>query len=307
MRRAVVITACLLAGGACKRSVEPAVVTPPATGALRVDSAALGRSMAQVVEKQKRCAAAAERPVTLQEELDFGAAMAIALLGELPPRPERDLSAVQVNLNLLGKALASGAGRDALPWTFVAVDSPAVASFSAPGGFVFVTTGLLELVENEAQLAGVLALHIAHVSLRHDVPRLRKAEHAACVGQAAAADVELGGLPVAGAPFDLRDAGANPQLMRWVAGRAALAGGYTPAEERAAARLASQLVAFACYDPREAAAFFAKLPSPPQPDGGLAMPHLDRAAFAAAVAELDVASFRVSAPPSPAALLLKKK
>ena len=52
-------------------------------------------------------------------------------------------------------------------WTFGILESEEVNAFCAPSGFIFVTSGLLKAVQNEDELAGVLAHEIAHVSLRH--------------------------------------------------------------------------------------------------------------------------------------------
>lgn len=63
--------------------------------------------------------------------------------------------------------LARISHRPALPWQFKVMDSPVVNAFAAPGGYVFVTRGLLAAVNDEAELAGVLAHEIGHVTARH--------------------------------------------------------------------------------------------------------------------------------------------
>ena len=64
----------------------------------------------------------------------------------------------------MGKNLASRSTRPTLQWTFGVLDSEVVNAVSAPGGYVFVTRGLLKRVSNEAALAGVLSHEIAHVT-----------------------------------------------------------------------------------------------------------------------------------------------
>jgi predicted Zn-dependent protease len=61
------------------------------------------------------------------------------------------------------------------PFTFTVLDSPAVNAFSLPGGHVFVTRGLLALVGNEAELAGVLGHEIGHITAHHAESRERRA------------------------------------------------------------------------------------------------------------------------------------
>jgi predicted Zn-dependent protease len=52
--------------------------------------------------------------------------------------------------------LAKQSQRPNLPWHFTIVDSPAVNAFALPGGFIYITRGILPYLDNEAQLAGVL-------------------------------------------------------------------------------------------------------------------------------------------------------
>jgi peptidase M48-like protein len=67
-------------------------------------------------------------------------------------------------LNVVGKNLASRSTRPTLQWTFGVLDSEVVNAVSAPGGYVFVSRGLLKRVSNEAALAGILSHEIAHVT-----------------------------------------------------------------------------------------------------------------------------------------------
>ena len=69
-------------------------------------------------------------------------------------------------LNVVGKNVAARSSRPTLQWTFGVLDSEVVNAVSAPGGYVFVTRGLLRRVNNEAALAGVLSHEIAHVTHR---------------------------------------------------------------------------------------------------------------------------------------------
>ena len=67
----------------------------------------------------------------------------------------------------IGERIASVSHRPRLPWTFAVVDSPAVNAFALPGGFVYVTRGLLAHIGDEAELAGVLGHEVGHVAARH--------------------------------------------------------------------------------------------------------------------------------------------
>jgi predicted Zn-dependent protease len=70
--------------------------------------------------------------------------------------------------------LAQSSPRPALPWQFVVLDTEGVNAFAAPGGFVHVTKGLLGMLKSEAELAGVLAHEIVHVTEKHTVNAIQK-------------------------------------------------------------------------------------------------------------------------------------
>lgn len=72
----------------------------------------------------------------------------------------------------LGSKLAQTSERPNLPWTFRVVDDPTVNAFALPGGFIYVTRGLLTYVKNEAELSGVIGHEIGHVTAQHSVHRM---------------------------------------------------------------------------------------------------------------------------------------
>lgn len=67
----------------------------------------------------------------------------------------------------IGDRLAAESDWTSLPWTFRVLDSPTVNAFAVPGGYVYVTRGILSHMNSEAELAGVLGHEIAHVTGRH--------------------------------------------------------------------------------------------------------------------------------------------
>jgi beta-barrel assembly-enhancing protease len=85
--------------------------------------------------------------------------------------PESGKNAVSAHVAVVGKNLAQFSARPDLPWVFGVVENDAAHAFSAPGGYVFVSTGLLRKMTNEAQLAGVLAHEISHV-VRKDMLKI---------------------------------------------------------------------------------------------------------------------------------------
>jgi predicted Zn-dependent protease len=81
---------------------------------------------------------------------------------------------VQEYVARIGERLASDSDRPNLPWTFRVVDDPVVNAFALPGGFIYVTRGILTHMDSEAELAGVLGHEIGHVNARHSVNQMSK-------------------------------------------------------------------------------------------------------------------------------------
>lgn len=73
----------------------------------------------------------------------------------------------------VGKALAAHVSRKGIVYEFHVIESPMVNAFALPGGQVVVFTGLLNLVESEAELAAVMGHEIAHVDARHCIERFQ--------------------------------------------------------------------------------------------------------------------------------------
>ena len=67
----------------------------------------------------------------------------------------------------IGRRLAKTSERPQLPWHFTVVDQPVVNAFAVPGGFIYITRGILAYLDSEAQLVGVLGHEIGHVTARH--------------------------------------------------------------------------------------------------------------------------------------------
>src|SRR4029450_13811692 len=71
--------------------------------------------------------------------------------------------------------LAKLSERPALPWHFAVVDVPAVNAFALPGGYIYITRGILPFLDSEAQLAGVVGHEIGHVTARHAAQQYTRA------------------------------------------------------------------------------------------------------------------------------------
>ena len=75
----------------------------------------------------------------------------------------------------IGGRLAHHAGRPGLRYTFTVLNTPTVSAFAVPGGYIYVTRGLIALANSEAELAGVLAHEIGHIVARHTAQRYSRA------------------------------------------------------------------------------------------------------------------------------------
>jgi predicted Zn-dependent protease len=78
-----------------------------------------------------------------------------------------DDPALQRYVDDIGQQLARASHRPNLPWSFTIVDSPAINAFALPGGYIYLTRGILAYLDDEAELAGVLGHEIGHVTARH--------------------------------------------------------------------------------------------------------------------------------------------
>ncbi len=77
---------------------------------------------------------------------------------------------------LVGTAVAMASSKPNLPWNFIVLDTDAVNAFAAPGGFVHITRGALALIQDEAELAGVLGHEIIHVTEQHTIRAIQKSK-----------------------------------------------------------------------------------------------------------------------------------
>ena len=104
------------------------------------------------------------------DEIEMGRDTATTLLSKAALA---DDAALQAYVNRVGYWLVEHTDRRDLPWRFVVLNNSAANAFAAPGGYVFITTGMLANIYNEAELAGVLAHEMAHVIEKHHLIALQ--------------------------------------------------------------------------------------------------------------------------------------
>ena len=95
---------------------------------------------------------------------------ALRAYGEYPD-PE-----AQALVRRIGMEIAKASERPNLPWEFHVIDDDQVNAFAAPGGFIFITRGILAHMNSEAELASVLGHEIGHVTARHTASQVSKAQ-----------------------------------------------------------------------------------------------------------------------------------
>lgn len=111
--------------------------------------------------------------VSQSKELEMGREADPAVLAEYGLYGD---STVQRYVDSLGQKLAAVSHLPNLAWHFRVLDSPVVNAFAIPGGYVYITRGILAYLNSEAQLAGVLGHEIAHVTARHSAQQMTKAQ-----------------------------------------------------------------------------------------------------------------------------------
>lgn len=126
-------------------------------------------------------AACATNPVTGKRELTLmseAQEKQLGLQSDAEVRQEMGLyddPALQRYVQEIGSRLAAASERPGLDWRFAVVDVAAVNAFALPGGYIYVTRGILPYLGSEAELAGVLGHEIGHVTARHAVQQYTRA------------------------------------------------------------------------------------------------------------------------------------
>jgi predicted Zn-dependent protease len=111
-------------------------------------------------------AAGALKPISEPEEIAIGRDLAGRLLGQIELVNDPN---VQAYVNRVGRWIASQSERPDLPWKFGVANAGNINAMAMPGGTILITRGLYDILDNEAQLAGVLGHEIAHVVKKHHI------------------------------------------------------------------------------------------------------------------------------------------
>lgn len=154
---------------------------------------------------------------------------------------------LEAYLNAVARRLQPPAVFDAIPFSVRVLDNPLPNASAAPNGAIYIHTGLLARMDNEAQLATLLGHEMTHATHRHGIKDLRHTKNKTAFF--ATLNTTVGAVPFVGGLTSL--AGA--------VGTAAAITGYSRDQEREADREGLALMVRAGYDPREAPKLFYEL------------------------------------------------
>jgi len=148
-------------------------VTSKISTTIGVKTGAIDETKADAIQQNVAEAAKSFKDFTPEQEYYIGRAVAATILSQYSPYLEPDPN---LYLNLLAQTLAQFSE---LPETFngyhvLTLDSDEINAFSAPGGLIFVSRGMIRCCEHEDALAAVLAHEIGHVQYKHGLQAIRK-------------------------------------------------------------------------------------------------------------------------------------
>ena len=180
-------------------------------------------------------------------------------------------------INEIGNRVADASGQPEIEYTFRIINDPTINAYAVPGGFVYVNTGLLDILESEDKLAAILGHGYAHITKSHLIKSIRSAHQKQIIkqalvdatvkvaAQAAAASVPLGpGGSTARKDFAYLAAGTATGAVAYPLSDAmliAMINGYSREQESEADALAIQYSSKAGYDPNALVKFFTRLTS----------------------------------------------
>ncbi len=165
------------------------------------------------------------------QELEMGRQYHQEVLEQMPVYEDPEL---QAYVNRIGQEIAEKSHRQGLIYRFTVLDSPTVNAFALPGGYIYITRGILAYMNSEAHLAGVLGHELGHVTARHSVRQHSTGTLVQILG--AAATVATGSRAVG-------------DLSNTLGG--ALVSGYGRKMELEADRLGAEYLANTGYEPDE--------------------------------------------------------
>lgn len=129
--------------------------------------------------------AGAMAPISLETERSLGGGVAVQAFSQIGKRHPDD--ALQQYVNLVGRTVSANGIRPEVDYCFAVLESPTPNAFAGPGGYIFITTGALKAMQDEAELAGVCAHEVAHITQKHMLQTYKRTAFLGALSQTAAA------------------------------------------------------------------------------------------------------------------------
>jgi len=149
---------------------------------------------------------------------------------------------IQKRVEDIGKKIAGVSDRKEIDYHFKVLDDEEVNAVSLPGGFVYVNKGLIDKIDNDDELAGVLAHEVGHIVARHSIKKLQALQGYSILR------ILVAQAPAAGAVGNAADAAFLELLL-----------GYAREDELLADQLGTRYAKLAGYDPHGMIKFLEKL------------------------------------------------
>jgi len=116
-----------------------------------------------------------------QEEIEFGHYVDAAIQNDFIVLLPSENPWLYEKITKIGTSLVKVSDRPHLKYTFRILNTPIVNAFAGPGGYIYVTTGLLKFAKNVDEIAGVMAHELGHVCARHAVKQFRNVNYATAI------------------------------------------------------------------------------------------------------------------------------
>lgn len=151
------------------------------------------QKLADPESKERKIFSGATQVISSSKEIDYpteriiGESLALEGLQRFG-NPVKNES-LQKYVNLVGNAVAVNSKRSTIPYQFAVLDSPVQNAFAVPGGVIFVSRALVSILDDESELAAVLAHEVGHVSAKHALKSTQRAQFFEGVGTITAASV----------------------------------------------------------------------------------------------------------------------
>lgn len=255
---ALAVAAAALLGG-CAAISQGVAAVGQATGTLTPEQA-------QAVVKTGEAFGKAMEQITPEQEYYVGRAVGATILQQYKPYNNE---AANLYLNQLGQTIAAASDRPETfkGYHFLIMDTEEINAFAAPGGFIFVSRGMIRLCRNEDELAAVLAHEVGHVQLKHAIGAISNSRWtSAFTILTAEAGKNLGGQALK----DLTQAfeGSISDISKKL-----ITSGYARGQERDADKVAVTIMPRLGYNPAALVTVLENMTSKVKPEAGFGKTH----------------------------------